>query len=135
MKKSFLHCCFIGLLCLDATRGQQSSADRNCGDQSCYDVLGVSSSASNDDIKKAYRKLARKYHPDKNKDKADAQEKFTAIGNANEILTTEREQYDDVLRYGALNPTSRASATRNPGRNPELSPDPNAGYDLNRTLT
>jgi len=100
MKQSFLHCCFIGLLCLDATRGQQSSADRNCGDQSCYDVLGVSSSASNDDIKKAYRKLARKYHPDKNKDKADAQEKFTAIGNANEILTTEREQYDDVLRYG-----------------------------------
>ncbi|NOX14577.1 MAG: DnaJ domain-containing protein [Epsilonproteobacteria bacterium] len=62
---------------------------------SLYDTLGVSQSASADEIKKAYRRLARKYHPDINKEK-DAEEKFKEINAAYEILKddTKRRQYD-----------------------------------------
>ncbi|MCL4381050.1 MAG: molecular chaperone DnaJ [Candidatus Marsarchaeota archaeon] len=60
-----------------------------------YDVLGVPKGASGDDIKKAYRQLAMKYHPDKNKDK-DAEEKFKEINAAYAVLSDEqkRKQYD-----------------------------------------
>lgn len=62
---------------------------------SLYETLGVSQSASADEIKKAYRRLARKYHPDINKD-AGAEEKFKEINAAYEILSDEqkRAQYD-----------------------------------------
>ena len=60
-----------------------------------YEVLGVDKSASQDDIKKAYRKLAMKYHPDRNKEEG-AEEKFKEINEAYEILSdeTKRQQYD-----------------------------------------
>lgn len=63
--------------------------------KSLYDTLGVSSDASADDIKKAYRKLARIYHPDINKTK-EAEEKFKEINAAYEILSDskKRAQYD-----------------------------------------
>jgi len=62
---------------------------------SLYDTLGISQSASADEIKKAYRRLARKYHPDINKEKG-AEEKFKEINAAYEILKDEdkRRQYD-----------------------------------------
>jgi len=62
---------------------------------SLYETLGVSKNASADEIKKAYRRLARKYHPDINKEK-DAEEKFKEINAAYEILSDEqkRKQYD-----------------------------------------
>ncbi|WP_331773830.1 DnaJ C-terminal domain-containing protein [Sulfurospirillum sp. 1612] len=62
---------------------------------SLYDTLGVSSDASADEIKKAYRRLARKYHPDVNKEK-DSEEKFKEINAAYEILkdAEKRKQYD-----------------------------------------
>lgn len=65
---------------------------------SLYDTLGIAKGASSEEIKKAYRRLARKYHPDINKEKG-AEEKFKEINAAYEILSDEqkRAQYD---RYG-----------------------------------
>ena len=58
----------------------------------CYDVLGVPRSASKDDIKKAYRKLALKHHPDKNKGDKTSEEKFKEASEAYHILSDEREK-------------------------------------------
>jgi molecular chaperone DnaJ len=67
-----------------------------------YETLGVSKSASQDEIKKAYRKLAREYHPDKNPGDAAAEEKFKEVQTAYDVLADEdkRKQYD---RFGATN--------------------------------
>lgn len=62
-----------------------------------YQVLGVDKTASQDDIKKAFRKLARKYHPDLNPNDATAKDKFQAINEANEVLSDpeKRKKYDE----------------------------------------
>lgn len=61
-----------------------------------YEVLGVSKGASDDEIKKAHRKLAKKYHPDLNKDNPEAAEKFKELNEAYEVLSdsTKRQRYD-----------------------------------------
>ena len=66
-----------------------------------YEILGVKKSASADDIRKAFRKLARKYHPDVNPGDKSAEEKFKAISEANEVLSDpkKRKIYDQVGFY------------------------------------
>lgn len=67
-----------------------------------YSVLGVSKDSSDAEIKKAYRKLARKYHPDANPASSTAEEKFKEISQANQVLGDKetREQYDQVRAMG-----------------------------------
>lgn len=68
-----------------------------------YKALGVSEDASESDIKKAYRKLSRKYHPDLNPGDKQAEKKFKEISEAYDVLSDkkQREEYDQVRRYGA----------------------------------
>ncbi|KPU79066.1 uncharacterized protein Dana_GF10972, isoform B [Drosophila ananassae] len=68
---------------------------------SLYEILGLPKTATGDDIKKTYRKLALKYHPDKNPDNVDAAEKFKEVNRAHSILSdqTKRNIYDN---YGSL---------------------------------
>ncbi|VEL30553.1 unnamed protein product, partial [Protopolystoma xenopodis] len=70
--------------------------------ESFYELLGVSESATNVEIKKAYRKLSLSMHPDKNSEDPDAHDKFRQLVSIYEILKDEelRQKYDEVLEYG-----------------------------------
>src|SRR5579862_5173261 len=74
-----------------------------------YDILGVARDASGDDIKRAYRALARRHHPDVSDDKSDAEHRFKEINEAYEVLSdpNKRAQYDrfGVVGNGAAGPT------------------------------
>lgn len=120
-----------------------------------YETLGVGKGASQDDIKKAYRKLALKYHPDRNPDNKQAEEKFKEAAEAYEVLSDakKRQKYDqfghagmeggtdyhqyrdmsDIFEsfgdiFGSMFGQQRASRGRRSG------PTPQRGHDLSQSL-
>jgi molecular chaperone DnaJ len=84
-----------------------------------YDTLGVKKSASAEDIRKAFRKLARKYHPDVNPGDKSAEEKFKQISEANEVLSDpkKRKIYDQVGFYSDnIDPAAAEAYSRSGGQ-------------------
>jgi molecular chaperone DnaJ len=99
-----------------------------------YGVLGVSSSASQDEIKKAYRKLAKQYHPDANANEPKAAERFKEISEANNVLgdPEKRKQYDEMRRLGAFEGFSGArGAPRGGFSGGRQGPGAGASFDFN----
>lgn len=86
--------------CLSSSR--RNGSGKNMSKRDYYEVLGISKDASKDEIKKAYRKLSKQFHPDINKE-ADANDKFKEISEANETLSDDqkRAQYD---QFGHTDP-------------------------------
>lgn len=78
-----------------------------------YGVLGVDKDASADDIKKAYRKLARRYHPDRNQGDAQAEERFKQISHAHDVLSDpdKRREYDAMRAFGGRVPPNAGAGT------------------------
>ncbi|MBU8934502.1 MAG: J domain-containing protein [candidate division Zixibacteria bacterium] len=72
--------------------------------QTYYDTLGVNESASEDEVKSAFRKLAKEHHPDRNKGNKASEEKFKSISEAYDTLSDKRkrEEYDTMRKYGAF---------------------------------
>ncbi len=80
-----------------------------------YGLLGVKKSATADDIRKAFRKLARKYHPDVNPGDKKAEEKFKEISEANDVLSDEKKRkiYDQLGFYSDnIDPAAAEAAAR-----------------------
>src|ERR1700680_3758781 len=79
-----------------------------------YEVLGVKREASEDEIKKAYRKLARQYHPDRNPGDKQAEGRFKEVQDAYDVLSDKqkREQYD---RFGFVAPGAMPGSGGAPG--------------------
>src|SRR6202165_1122939 len=88
-------------------------------DKDYYGVLGVKKSASTDDIRKAFRKLARKYHPDVNPGDKAAEEKFKTLSEANDVLSDpkKRKIYDQLGFYSDnIDPATAEAYARGGGQ-------------------
>jgi molecular chaperone DnaJ len=95
-----------------------------------YGVLGVKKSASTDDIRKAFRKLARKYHPDVNPGDKSAEEKFKTLSEANDVLSDpkKRKIYDQLGFYSDNIDPATADAYARGGGQPGAGPGDFGGF-------